>query len=683
MKKMNHPLRTRLTALLLTLVCVLGLLPSSALAAGPSTIKLERFGYYGVSYESAKLGHCLIHQMFYDFDNQTAIGFCGTKGAAMNNNFRGHTWNNPRDITDPTVKMMMGYYYSHSTGKFTDVAISAGVSDVWDAGYTWYMNAWVQAIIWRYKAGTMRNPVEACAEELMYVYNSLEGTHFTNIDQAKEGHNSFRDRAQYIFDLGAQGAWGDCAVYEYTYAGSGSGNVQKIIIGKLNITSEKYTLIVKKVDSSNPSKGLPGAGFHIESANGSYSKDVVTGSNGTYTLDNLEAGTYAVTETAPPPGGYMVDNPGPQYVTLPSGSNKTVTVTFSDTIDNPGEGSIRKVDADNPTRGLSGAVIKITGVDNSFTGTYITGEGGYLTDVPWKDMPVGSYTAEEVTPPEGYTKSPDQSKVKQSFHWDGKHDVALVFENDSTVKVRLIKLDDSNNPLPGAVFNIFRDGQLIGTEATKEDGSITVTDVTEGMYAFVEVSAPKPYAKLTEPVIAHVDQATINGGGTITVTASDKRLPNLTILKRDPQIVSAVIAAGAHDIGKVGIPDCILLKEGRLDSQEFDVIKRHPEIGADILRKIHGFEEIATRVLHHHERWDGTGYPDGQAGLEIPLVSRMIALCDSIDAMRSNRSYREGMTDFDCRREIEKNSGIMYDPELTSICLSNWDFLVGNLYVNG
>ena len=202
MKKMNHPLRTRLTALLLTLVCVLGLLPSPVLAASPSTIKLERFGFYGVSYQSANLGQCLVHQMYYDFDNQTTIGFCGTKGAAMNNNFRGHTWNNPRDITDPTVKMMMGYYYSHSTGTFTDVAIAAGANDVWDAGYTWYMNAWVQAIIWRYKAGTMSNPVEACAEELMYVYNSLEGTHFTNIDQSKEGFNSFRDRAQYIFEIG-------------------------------------------------------------------------------------------------------------------------------------------------------------------------------------------------------------------------------------------------------------------------------------------------------------------------------------------------------------------------------------------------------------------------------------------------------------------------------------------------
>ena len=83
------------------------------------------------------------------------------------------------------------------------------------------------------------------------------------------------------------------------------------------------------------------------------------------------------------------------------------------------------------------------------------------------------------------------------------------------------------------MFNILKDGQIIGTEATKEDGSITVTDITEGLYAFVEVSAPSPYAKLTEPVLAHVDQADINGGGTITVTAADKKLPNLTILKRD------------------------------------------------------------------------------------------------------------------------------------------------------
>ena len=79
-------------------------------------------------------------------------------------------------------------------------------------------------------------------------------------------------------------------------------------------------------------------------------------------------------------------------------------------------------------------------------------------------------------------------------------------------KVQLIKLDDSDNPIEGAVFNVVKDGQVIATEATDADGSIIVPNVTEGMYAFFEVSVPAPYAKLQQPVIAHVDQATVDGG---------------------------------------------------------------------------------------------------------------------------------------------------------------------------
>ncbi|MEY8388507.1 SpaA isopeptide-forming pilin-related protein [Oscillospiraceae bacterium 38-13] len=541
MNEKHHSLRTRLTSLLLALICVLGLFPTTAFAAG-DTITLKEFGHSGVAYESAALGRCTLHEMTFKNGNQTTTGFCGTKGGDMGNSLQGQTWGNKRSISDPTVETMMAYYYAHSTGVFTDEAIALGVNDVWNAGYRWYMNAWVQACIWRYQQGSMSDPVAACAEELMAVYNSLEGTHYTSIDQ-KQGETSFRDRTQYILDLGSQGVWGKCAVYEYTFTGAGSsshpaGSVQKIILGDLtveHIEQEEYVLIVKKVDATNPSKGLPGAGFHIESTNGAFSKNIITGENGVYRIAGLSAATYAVTETAPPPGGYQIDSTAPQYVTLPSNGNNTVTVTFRDSTTITGEGSIRKVDADNPSRGLAGAVIKITGVDNSFVGTYVTGEGGYLTDVPWDTMPIGSYEAEEVTPPEGFTKSPDPNKVKQTFVWDGKSDVSLVFENDSKVKVKLIKLDDSNNSLPGAVFNIVKDGQIIGTEATSEDGSITVTDVTEGMYAFVEVFAPAPFAKLTEPVIAHVDQATINGGGTVTVSAADKKLPNLTILKRDSQ----------------------------------------------------------------------------------------------------------------------------------------------------
>ena len=540
MKRLRHSLKTRVTALLLALVCVLGLFPATAFAAGTDSIKLESFGMSGVSYQSASLGTCTLHQMYYDYGGKTTVGFCGTKGGGMGKSLIGQTWGNPQAISDPTVKMMMAYYYSHSTGTFTDEAHALGVDDVWGPEYTWYMNAWVQAIVWRYKAGSLGDPVTASAEELMYVWNSLKNANYISIDQACDGA-TFRDRTQYIFDLGNRGVWGECSVYEYSFTGSGSSShpantVQAVVVGELSkdITEEQYKLTVKKVDATNPTKGLPGAKFHIEAQNGSFSKDITTGADGTYTLSPLDAGTYAITETAAP-DGYAIDNAGPEYVVLPNGTSNSVTVTFTDTPSITATGIIRKVDADNPSHGLAGAVIKIIGVDNNFTGTYTTVSGGALTDVPWDTMPVGSYVATEVTPPDGYSLSKDASKVRQEFYWDGKTNVSLVFENDAKVKVQLIKLDDSDRPLSGAVFNILKDGQLVGTEATDASGKITVTNVTEGMYTFVEVSAPAPYAKLTSPVCAHVDQAVVNGGGTVTVTAKDQKLPNLTIKKLDKQ----------------------------------------------------------------------------------------------------------------------------------------------------
>ena len=538
MKKTWHSLKNRVTAMLLALICVLGLLPTAALAAGADTIKLERFGMSGVSYQSASLGRCTMHQMYYGVAGKTSVGFCGTKGGGMGTSLIGQTWGHPKPVTDPTVKMMMAYYYAHSLGIFTDKAHALGVDDIWDSGYSWYMNAWVQAIVWRYKDGSLGDSATACAEELMYVWNSLKGASYTSIDQTCDGA-TFRDRAKYILDLGKQDVWGDCDVKEYSFTGAGSAahpasTVQSVMIGSLTVTNEQYTLVVKKTDTTNPTKGLAGARFHVESTNGSFSRDIVTGADGTYTFSPLDAGTYAVTETAAP-NGYEIDNAGPEYVVLPNNGNSTVTITFTDTPTVTATGKIRKVDADNPTRGLAGAVIKITGADNNFTGTYTTGVGGALTDVPWDTMPIGSYVAEEVTPPNGYSLSKDAGKVRQEFYWDGKTDVSLVFENDAKVKIQLIKLTDANAPLPGAVFHILRDGQLIGTESTDASGKITVPHVTEGMYAFVEVSAPAPYAKLTAPVCAHVDQATVNGGGTVTVTAKDQKLPNLTIQKLDKQ----------------------------------------------------------------------------------------------------------------------------------------------------
>lgn len=138
------------------------------------------------------------------------------------------------------------------------------------------------------------------------------------------------------------------------------------------------------------------------------------------------------------------------------------------------------------------------------------------------------------------------------------------------------------------------------------------------------------------------------------------------------------IAAHLHDIGKIGVPDAILNKEGKLTDQEFLSIRRHPEIGAQILGKSRKLSELSDIVLMHHERFDGKGYPTGTAGADIPLGARIIAICDSIDAMTSDRCYRRSYDQAYCYGEIRKNLGTMYDPVIGRHVLEHWDEVVGD-----
>lgn len=163
----------RLICFLLALICMLGLLPNTAFAAGPNTIVMEDCTHNGVYYESAALSTCWLHQMKFDFNGDTVMGFCADHGGGMGWSLEGHEWNNPREITDPTVKTMMAYFYAHSRGIFTDQAKALGVDETWSSDYTWTMNAWVQAVVWRYQENLFSDPVAACAEELMYVYMVL------------------------------------------------------------------------------------------------------------------------------------------------------------------------------------------------------------------------------------------------------------------------------------------------------------------------------------------------------------------------------------------------------------------------------------------------------------------------------------------------------------------------------
>lgn len=135
------------------------------------------------------------------------------------------------------------------------------------------------------------------------------------------------------------------------------------------------------------------------------------------------------------------------------------------------------------------------------------------------------------------------------------------------------------------------------------------------------------------------------------------------------------IAAHLHDIGKIGVPDAILRKPDRLTDEEWSVMKDHTKIGAEILCETPGFAQVAKIVMHHHERYDGWGYPNNAELTDIPLGSRIIAVCDSIDAMASSRAYRRALPLDTCRSEIEKGIGTMYDPQVAMTALAHWDEL--------
>jgi HD-GYP domain-containing protein (c-di-GMP phosphodiesterase class II) len=130
----------------------------------------------------------------------------------------------------------------------------------------------------------------------------------------------------------------------------------------------------------------------------------------------------------------------------------------------------------------------------------------------------------------------------------------------------------------------------------------------------------------------------------------------------------ATLGGLLHDVGKVAVPMPILAKRGPLDDGEFDQVKRHPAAsGALVVRADLGHLGVILR--HHHERWDGLGYPDGLAGTRIPLVSRVLSIADAYDAMLADRPYRAALDAVEARRELEGGAGTQFDPQLVEVFL--------------
>jgi len=135
-----------------------------------------------------------------------------------------------------------------------------------------------------------------------------------------------------------------------------------------------------------------------------------------------------------------------------------------------------------------------------------------------------------------------------------------------------------------------------------------------------------------------------------------------------PDDVSKVsTAALLHDIGKIGVPDKVLNKKGKLDKEDWEAIKSHPRLGANIVGNIPNLVPCVSTILYHHERWDGGGYPDGLKGEEIPIEARILAIADSFEAMTSPRPYRPALSIEEVIKELRQGAGFQFDPSLVEV----------------
>jgi HD-GYP domain-containing protein (c-di-GMP phosphodiesterase class II) len=140
----------------------------------------------------------------------------------------------------------------------------------------------------------------------------------------------------------------------------------------------------------------------------------------------------------------------------------------------------------------------------------------------------------------------------------------------------------------------------------------------------------------------------------------------------EEQIDVLRIGAALHDIGKLDVPDTVLRKPGPLSESELDHVRAHPQDGARMVGLVRKYRAAVPCVLHHHERWDGHGYPSGSAGSEIPIEARVLAVADAFDAMTSDRPYRRALTQGHAVAELERCAGTQFDPDVVAVFAEAW-----------
>jgi HD-GYP domain-containing protein (c-di-GMP phosphodiesterase class II) len=176
---------------------------------------------------------------------------------------------------------------------------------------------------------------------------------------------------------------------------------------------------------------------------------------------------------------------------------------------------------------------------------------------------------------------------------------------------------------------------------------------------------------LSSLVIAVNDHDTYTGGHSCRVADYTAALGRILGLPR-AEIAFIRQAGLIHDIGKIGIPDQVLRKNGKLTDEELHLVRLHPILGASILSRFPNMERMIPVVLHHHERWDGSGYPSGLSGIDIPRESRAIFVADAFDAMTTDRPYGEILSTEEALAELRRCAGEQFDPQLVDAMHEAW-----------
>lgn len=173
--------------------------------------------------------------------------------------------------------------------------------------------------------------------------------------------------------------------------------------------------------------------------------------------------------------------------------------------------------------------------------------------------------------------------------------------------------------------------------------------------------------KTIQALIAALDAKDSYTSGHSMRVARHARLIGGALKLTDDELFTLELAALLHDIGKIGMPDNILNKSTSLEELEYNTAKEHPVIGSNIVGKIDELRDVSAIIRHHHERYNGTGYPDGLAGEAIPLFARILTIVDAYESIVSKRTYNQPRSSEDAIKEIEKNAGSQFDPELSAI----------------